>query len=167
MIKDKDLIKKIFLITIDNLRSDHIGCYNNQFSTPNIEYIASHGIVFEKCVSCITQTTPSHASILTSSYPFKHGALVNGLALNNREVKTLSEIMTSQGYLTAGLVGVETLSSKYCFNRGYRHFYNPKWSMNINIGNINIGNLGVKIKQKNIKIYTLIERILNILHINF
>ena len=64
----------VILITIDTVRADHLGCYGyKQIQTPTIDGLARDGIVFERAISQVPLTWPSHAAILTGTYPFQNG----------------------------------------------------------------------------------------------
>src|ERR1700758_2319166 len=64
----------VILITIDTLRADHVGCYGAQIvKTPTLDALAHDGIVFERAISQVPLTWPSHAAILTGLYPFQNG----------------------------------------------------------------------------------------------
>ena len=64
----------VILITIDTLRADHVGCYGAQIvKTPTLDALAHDGIVFERAISQVPLTWPSHAVILTGTYPFQNG----------------------------------------------------------------------------------------------
>src|SRR5271165_4311060 len=64
----------IILITIDTLRADHVSCYGAQtVNTPTLDGLARDGVVFERAISQVPLTWPSHAVILTGTYPFQNG----------------------------------------------------------------------------------------------
>src|SRR5258708_10729655 len=64
----------VILITIDTLRADHVGCYGAQtVQTPTLDALAHDGVVFESAISQVPLTWPSHAVILTGTYPFQNG----------------------------------------------------------------------------------------------
>src|SRR6266853_3436283 len=64
----------VILITIDTLRADHVGCYGAQsVKTPTLDALAHDGVVFERALSQVPLTWPSHAVILTGTYPFQNG----------------------------------------------------------------------------------------------
>ena len=105
----------IILITIDTLRSDHLGCYgNNKILTENMDRIASEGILYKNCMSPIPLTNPSHASILTGLYPPHHGILLNGESHLNPGIKTLPDVLSQRGYKTAAFVSGHTLKNWVC-----------------------------------------------------
>lgn len=67
-------LPRLVLVTMDTTRADHLGCYGYpRGTTPQIDAIAAQSVVFENCQSAFTVTTPSHASILTGTYPLEHG----------------------------------------------------------------------------------------------
>src|SRR5690348_1682137 len=66
----------VFLITIDTLRSDHVGCYGDkQIETPAMDSLARDGVRFVNAFTASTITNTAHASILTGLYPSEHGVL--------------------------------------------------------------------------------------------
>src|SRR5213592_5097586 len=66
--------RNLVLITIDTLRPDHLECYGYKLvRTPRINSLAADGILVEKAYTPIPLTLPSHASILTGTYPMFHG----------------------------------------------------------------------------------------------
>src|ERR1019366_5589002 len=72
--ESRALKPKVILITIDTLRADHVGCYGaRDVKTPTLDGLAHDGVVFERAISQIPLTWPSHAVILTGTYPFQNG----------------------------------------------------------------------------------------------
>src|SRR5205809_5405434 len=69
----------VLLITIDTLRPDYLSCYgSNKVATPNIDRLASGGVIFKDAVSTAPVTLTSHVSILTGLIPLAHGVHDNG-----------------------------------------------------------------------------------------
>ncbi|HVN79688.1 MAG TPA: sulfatase-like hydrolase/transferase, partial [Terriglobia bacterium] len=63
----------VVLITLDTLRADHVSCLNPQsVPTPHIDELAARGVRCVQAVAQVPLTTPSHASILTGTYPQVH-----------------------------------------------------------------------------------------------
>ncbi len=61
---------KICMVLVDCLRPDHLGCYGYKKNTsPNIDAIASGGMVFKNVVSQCNWTYPSVYSMFTGRYP--------------------------------------------------------------------------------------------------
>ena len=64
----------VILITIDTVRADRLGCYGaKDVATPTLDGLARDGVVFERAISQVPLTWPSHAAILTGTYPFQNG----------------------------------------------------------------------------------------------
>ncbi len=64
----------IFFIT-DDISPNDLGCYGNTLvSTPNLDRLASEGMVFDNCYLTISSCSPSRCSIITGRYPHNTGA---------------------------------------------------------------------------------------------
>jgi arylsulfatase A-like enzyme len=94
----------IFLITVDTLRSDHLGCYGYARDTsPAIDGLAADGVLFENTLTTIPRTTPALASLMTGLYPRSHG-LMTLLHTLSDEQTTLAEYLQRLGYTTGAVV---------------------------------------------------------------
>ena len=104
----------VLLVTIDTLRADRLGVYGySQIETPNIDRLASDSMVFDRAISPVPLTLPSHASILSGVYPLYHGIRDNaGFVLSPQQV-TLAEILKEVGYSTGAFVGSFILDSRF------------------------------------------------------
>jgi len=116
----------VFLITIDTLRADHVGCYgDHQAHTPNLDALAHEGVLFQTAVSQVPLTLPSHCSIMTGTYPPMHGVRDNlGYTLGD-EPPTLASLLQKKGYETAAFVGAEVLDPQRGLNRGFDIYSSP------------------------------------------
>jgi arylsulfatase A-like enzyme len=86
---------------IDTLRADHLGCYGYQRTeTPNIDNLASSGILFDQAISPLPETGPAVSSIFTSLYPVNHG-LRDNVHILSEDVLTLAEILRDNGFRSA------------------------------------------------------------------
>ncbi|MAB80503.1 MAG: hypothetical protein CMJ89_14210 [Planctomycetes bacterium] len=64
----------IVLITIDTLRSDHLGLYGyGRGTTPGIDEWFQDGAIFERAYSAEASTSPSVVSLLSGKLPQEHG----------------------------------------------------------------------------------------------
>jgi arylsulfatase A-like enzyme len=102
--EDGEVAPDVFLITVDTLRADHLGCYGYARDTsPSIDALASEGILIERAFTSVPRTTPALASLMTGDPPRKHGlmTLLDSLPSENR---TLAEALREQGYATAAFV---------------------------------------------------------------
>ncbi|HEY2934206.1 MAG TPA: sulfatase-like hydrolase/transferase [Acidobacteriota bacterium] len=111
--------QNVVLITVDTLRSDHLEVYGYaNGKTPAITSLAREGVLVENVIVQTPITLPSHATILTGTYPFYHGVQdVVGRLRNG--VPTLAEWFKQRGYATAAFVGSSVLSSAWGLNRGF------------------------------------------------
>ena len=64
----------IVLITLDTTRADRMGFLGSDRGlTPNLDALAKQSIVFTRAYAQVPLTTPSHAALLTGTYPqFSH-----------------------------------------------------------------------------------------------
>jgi arylsulfatase A-like enzyme/Flp pilus assembly protein TadD len=110
----------VLLITIDTLRADYLGCYGRRaIATPNIDALAARGVRFEQAIAQVPLTAPSHASILTGTYPQVHKVRDMGGFILDEKVPTLATILGSAGFETAAFVGSAVLGRYYRLNRGF------------------------------------------------
>ena len=110
----------VLLITLDTLRADHVSCYNPQkATTPHIDALAARGVRFTQAVAQVPLTTPSHASILTGTYPQVHKVRDIGGFVLDKSVPTLASLAHEAGFETAAFVGSAVLSHHYGLNRGF------------------------------------------------
>ena len=117
----------VILISIDTLRSDHLGCYGHDRPTsPNIDRLAAAGTLFENAFSPTAWTLPGHASMFSGLAPRRHGATIARTAIRE-DVPLLAEILAARGYSTAAVVNAPFMQAKFGFDRGFESFrYIPK-----------------------------------------
>ena len=116
----------LLLISIDTLRSDHLGAYGYPRATsPRIDALAREGVLFRNAFAPVPRTTQSVASILTGLYPKHHGArgLFSYLAPGN---ETLAEILKQRGYRTWAIVSNLFLQPGKGFEQGFDSYSNPR-----------------------------------------
>ncbi len=111
------------LITIDTLRPDHLGCYGyKSIQTPNLDALAARGARFAQAVAAVPLTLPSHASILTGTYPAVHGVRDMGGFVLRKSPPTLATLLGRAGFRTAAFVGSAALDHHYGLNRGFETY---------------------------------------------
>jgi arylsulfatase A-like enzyme/Flp pilus assembly protein TadD len=124
----------IILITLDTTRADRVGFLGSQRGlTPNLDVLAKQSVVFTRAYAQVPLTTPSHAVLLTGSYPqYNH---VDDLAEPLRpEFPYLPDLLHHNGYHTAAFVGSIVLDPESGaapgFDRGFdvydANFHNSK-----------------------------------------
>src|SRR5512146_1069704 len=113
----------VLLVTIDTVRADHIGCYGaTSVKTPTIDALARDGIVFDRALSQVPLTWPSHAAILTGTYPFHNGVEdFSGQPLA-ASFRTLAQAFSSNGYATAAVISSFVLNRSWGLARGFGHY---------------------------------------------
>jgi len=118
----------VILITIDTLRADHLGCYGAQtIKTPTLDALAQDGIVFERAISQVPLTWPSHAVILTGTYPFQNGVQdFTGQPLAP-QFRSVAQAFKQAGYATGAVVSAFVLDRSWGLGRGF-DFYDDAFS---------------------------------------
>jgi arylsulfatase A-like enzyme/Flp pilus assembly protein TadD len=119
----------IILITLDTTRADRMGFLGSKRGlTPNLDSLAHQSAVFSRAYSQVPLTTPSHATMLTGTYPqFNHVTdLGSPLA---KDLPYLPDILRQHGYRTAAFVGSQVLDPKSAaapgFDRGFETYDAP------------------------------------------
>ena len=88
--------RNIVLISIDEVRPDHLSCYGyERLPTPNIDRVAKGGVLFETCISAACITPLSMASVLCGAYPNKHTVRD---PFSRIQPKTIAETLKEYGY---------------------------------------------------------------------
>ncbi len=113
----------VLLITLDTTRADCLGCYGHpEIQTPHVDALAREGVRFAQCTATAPITLPSHASIMTATYPFVHRARNNGRYLADEGNVTLAEVLRDGGYTTGAEVGAYVLDAVWGINQGFDHY---------------------------------------------
>jgi len=91
----------IIVIISDQFRGDCIGAagLNPMGLTPNLDQMASEGVLFRSAYCNQPVCAPARASIFTGQYPSKHGVWRNGPGLRDDAV-TLAAKLNQAGYST-------------------------------------------------------------------
>ncbi len=113
----------IILITLDTTRADRMGFLGSKRGlTPNLDVLALQGVVFSRAYSHVPLTAPSHATILTGTYPQFNHLQDMGSPLGP-DLPYLPAILRQHGYHTAAFVGSQILDPKSAaapgFDRGF------------------------------------------------
>jgi len=110
----------LLLITIDTLRADHLGCYGYRLgATPTIDALAKLGAKFQHAFAAAPLTLPSHAALLTGTYPFYNGVRDQPGFRLPAEIPTLAESFAAAGYATGAVLGSPVLSRRFGLDRGF------------------------------------------------
>ncbi|HVN81367.1 MAG TPA: sulfatase-like hydrolase/transferase [Terriglobia bacterium] len=113
----------VLLITVDTLRADYLSCYGGKIvPTSNMDALASRGVRFAQAFAQVPLTAPSHACILTGTYPPVHKLRDNGGFILDSGVPTLASITQQAGFETAAFVAAAVLDHYYGLNRGFNSY---------------------------------------------
>jgi len=118
----------VILITIDTVRADHLGCYGaKNIQTPTLDALGHDGVVFERAISQVPLTWPSHAVILTGLYPFQNGVQdFTGQPLDSR-FRSVAQAFKQNGYATGAVVSAFVLDRSWGLARGF-DFYDDAFA---------------------------------------
>jgi arylsulfatase A-like enzyme/Flp pilus assembly protein TadD len=117
----------IILITLDTTRADRMGFLGSERGlTPNLDLLAKQSVIFRHAYSQVPLTTPSHAAILTGTYPQFN--LVRQLdAPLDAKLPYLPDILRRSGYQTAAVLASVVFDPKSAqgFTRGFSLYDGP------------------------------------------
>lgn len=94
----------VIMIISDALRKDILSCYGGSARTPNIDWLAKNGVLFERAYSTAPCTLPSSVAMLTGNYSRAYITGVNNEEDHERayylngDEKLLGEVLKERGY---------------------------------------------------------------------
>lgn len=119
----------ILIFLIDTQRADYMSVYGHaKPTTPHLEAFAEESLVFNRAYAPASSTSPSHASLFTSTYPRVHGVW-NRVPRGDEDpifpaltprATTLAEVLGEIGYDTAAICDGGNLQSSRGFDQGFR-----------------------------------------------
>jgi len=110
--------KNLVLISLDTVRADV--AYSRKFKT--IERLRGSGVSFLNTISSSPLTPVSHATVLTGLQPYNHGIRHLFKEKLGSEVKTLAQMLKSEGYNTGAIVSCPGMNKWYDFCRGFNYY---------------------------------------------
>ena len=94
----------VVIVLIDTLRADRMGLYGyDRDTSPYVDELAEHGVVFEQASSAAPWTLPSVVSMFTSRFIAEHNVAYDGQVIGN-SLMTLTEGLSDSGYTTASFL---------------------------------------------------------------
>ncbi len=113
----------LIIFTLDTTRRNHLSCYGyGKGTTPNLDRIASEGILFENGTTPCPVTLAAHSSIMTGEYPYQHGVRNNGTYVLPDRAVTLAEVLKSRGYDTGAILGGFPVDHRFGLAQGFDHY---------------------------------------------
>jgi len=112
----------VLFIVLDTVRAQNLSVYGHHRSTtPALEKLAKRSVVFDQAISTAPWTHTSHVSMFTGRYP--HETSADWLGPLDDTWPTVAEVLSQQGYRTAGFVGnMGRCGHVYGIDRGFVHF---------------------------------------------
>jgi arylsulfatase A-like enzyme len=110
------------MMTLDTQRADFLGTYDHQFKgdTPNIDFLAEKGTVFENCYCLIPNTLPSHATMFFSESPHDLGVYNNGQILPEEDDRpSFVQNFKKHGFETAAFLSLGVLNHRHGLSEGF------------------------------------------------
>lgn len=113
----------LLLVTLDTVRADRLGCTGrSRAMTPVIDRLAARGTLLPRVSAPTPVTLPSHATILTGSYPPGHGVRSNGVFTLAEDRHTLAEMLGAAGYRTGAFVSAFVLDRRFGLDQGFENY---------------------------------------------
>lgn len=112
----------VLLIVLDTVRASSLHLYGyERAQTPMLDRLGGRGVVFENALSTAPWTLPSHGSLFTGRLPHEVGGALT-VPLNS-DHPTLAEILSAQGYDTAGFAANTFYGgAEFGLSRGFGHY---------------------------------------------
>ncbi|MDH5675599.1 MAG: sulfatase-like hydrolase/transferase [Myxococcales bacterium] len=122
----------VVLVTIDTVRADYLDPWGTPTPTsPVLAALTRQGVKFDNAYATAGWTSPTMASLMTSTYPSEHGVVLAALAATEIGVRqialspdalTLAEILKGAGYDTFGVCTNMLLTAKLGFSQGFDEY---------------------------------------------
>lgn len=113
-----DAKESVVLITVDCLRSDHVGCYGYERpTTPNIDALADRATLYENSYA----NSPGTRWALQTIHTGVHTNQIDGLGIPDG-VQSLASLFQKQGYSTGGFAKNGFLTRDYGYDSGFDEF---------------------------------------------
>jgi arylsulfatase A-like enzyme len=115
--------KSVVFVILDAARAKQLGCYGYpRATTPELDRIASEGVLFEHAVTPAVYTVGAMSSIWTSQQPDEHHGEASFEARLPSDRLTLAELLSADGVHTAGFVANAMAGRALGFERGFAEF---------------------------------------------
>ena len=115
-----ELKPNVILLTIDSLRADHLGCYGYARNcSPNIDALASKGILFSQAITCGGQTPDAFPSMLASLPPSYRAIKEKPI---DAQHPSMAQVLKDAGYQTAAFHSNPHISRYYGYGQGFDLF---------------------------------------------
>jgi arylsulfatase A-like enzyme len=114
----------VMLVVLDAARAAEFGTYGQKrATTPEIDRIASDGVLFENVYTPAVYTLGAMSSVWTSQYPDRHHGDVSFSAGLPKDRLTLAELLGGRGVPSVGFVANTVAGGLNGFDRGFSEFH--------------------------------------------
>ncbi|WP_240907131.1 sulfatase [Paludisphaera rhizosphaerae] len=112
----------VLLLVLDTVRAECLSLHgHDRTTTPNIDRLASRGVLFTQARTTAPWTAPAHASLMTGRWPHEL-SVAPGEPLD-ASFPTLAEVLGREGYATAGFIGnIYCCNGLYGIGRGFARY---------------------------------------------
>ena len=129
-----NFLQNVIVVIGDDHTTKALGCYgNSMIRTPNLDRLASEGILFTNAYSNAPLCSASRQSILTGKYPHSTGVTLLQSPFKDDENKTIAEILRENGFKT-GIVGkthfnnyMDSIPPDHGFDYNWTHYDYKMW----------------------------------------
>ncbi len=116
-------IRRVFLITVDTLRADHLGFHGYRRATsPYLDRLAADSVVFDMAIAQWPKTGPSFASMFTGQYPLTTGLTHHAAIRIPEAYLTLPELLRHQGFSTVAVNSNGILNTDLGWQAGFDEY---------------------------------------------
>ena len=123
--KPQERRPNVVLISIDTLRSDHVGAYGyGHNTTPNLDRLARESIFFPLMYAVASYTLPATVSMMSGQFPAVHGVYRGTQAVSSKRSRLLASILGDEGYRTMGFAAGGFVSPDFGLSCGFDGFTN-------------------------------------------
>ena len=123
----------VVLLVLDTVRADHLSLHGYARDTsPTMKSLADRAVVFDFARAPAPWTLPSHATMFTGRWPHELSVDIDrGL---DRTYPTLAEVLSQNGYATAGFTGnVFYNNAWFGLDRGFSHYEDVRENQTLSI----------------------------------
>lgn len=119
----EDRTPSFFIISLDTLRADHLGCYGYPRSiSPNLDRFSKENTLYERVIAPSSWTLPSHMSLFTGLPVYGHNVYLRRSGELSRDIPTMTEIFRENDYYTAAFTEGGYLSPGWGLERGFHRY---------------------------------------------
>lgn len=110
----------VLFVTLDTTRADRLGCYGYEAAeTPTYDRLAAEGVRFDNAYCQVPLTLPSHASMMTGTWPAVNGIRINAGGVVTEATPTLAKAFQDRGYRTGAFTSIVVLHEHFGLDQGF------------------------------------------------